>query len=137
MNRPVCDVIHAREQLDFPLTAQVAEQFVKPPSPDHFLDRGYNEIQGTSLRTCIQLPGKPRCMSRQRIVALKIDNARTLEKFLMMREKTLTGSRFPLEPGVEACEVLLETDGRPLNARIEITQGPNSNKQAGPASHTE
>jgi len=73
--------------LDFPLTAQLEQQFVEPPSRDLFLDRGYNEIQGTSLRT------------------------------------------FSLEPGVEACEVLLETDGRPLNARIEITQGPNSNKQ--------
>jgi hypothetical protein len=74
-------------QLDFPLTAQLEQQFVEPPSPDHFLDRGSKEIQGASLRT------------------------------------------FPLEPGVEACEVLLETDGRPLNARIEIIQGPNSNKQ--------
>ena len=99
MNRPVCDVIHAREQLDFPLTAQVAEQFVKPPSPDHFLDRGYNEIQGTSLRTCIQLPGKPRCMSRQRIVALKIDNARTVEKFLVMREKNLDWEQVPTGTG--------------------------------------
>merc|ERR1712225_181205 len=58
-------------------------------SPDHFLDRDYNEnqIQGTTLRT------------------------------------------FIMEAGVEACEVFLETDGRPLNARIEITQGPDAKKQ--------
>jgi hypothetical protein len=74
-------------QLDFPLTAQLEQQFVEPPSRDHFLDRGYNEIQGTSLRT------------------------------------------FIMEAGVEAVEVLLENNGRPLNARIEITQGPDAKKQ--------
>ena len=71
-------------------------------------------------------------MPKQRIVALKIDNARTVEKLAHDASKTWTGSRYPLDPTVDAVEVLLTTGGMPMNARIEILQGPDTNKQAGP-----
>ena len=40
-----------------------------------------------------------------------------------------------MDPAVEAVEVLLTTGGMPMNARIEILQGPDTNKQVGPGNH--
>ena len=51
----------------------------------------------------------------------------------MSTSKIVQGSAIdtiPVAPAVESVALLLKVvDGRPLNARIELLQGPNNNKQ--------
>ena len=92
------------------------------------------------FETVIQTPRGPNTVAIRNIGALEFPlvadvNAREVQSpsaECVDRLETIQGGAlktYAFEPNVDTVQVLIETDGRPLNARIELLQGPNNNKQ--------
>eukprot|EP00962_Isochrysis_galbana_P037104 scaffold12925_cov131-Isochrysis_galbana.AAC.3 len=92
------------------------------------------------FRAVIETPRGPNTVAIRNIGQLEFPFAAKVNAAMVVQpsaeclasSQTIQGGAlrtYPFESPVDSVQILLKTDGRPLNARIELLQGPNNNKQ--------
>jgi len=112
------------------------------PDNTPFKLRIYSENGETyPFTTVIETPRAPNTVAMRNIGQIEFPFAADLVAFndgLKPSPETVGSSTtiqggalrtFPFDPSVKSVEVLITTQGNPLNARVELLQGPNNNKQ--------
>ena len=91
-----------------------------------------------SLQTILPIHGKRSTVAVRNLAHLELPMFGSVEfaeqefpfvRPLMTKIQGNALRTYPFERSVMRAEIVITTDGRPLNARIETLQGPNSNKQ--------
>ena len=113
---------HGPDNTPFKMRIYVENGFIRPFSTVLETPRGPNTVSIKNIGQ-IEFPLEASCESQD------IDSP---NEQCYSEGRTIQGGAlrtYPFDPKVDSVEVYLKTDGRPLNARIELLQGPNNNKQ--------
>lgn len=104
----------------------VEDGYKRPFSAMIATPRGPNTI---ALRNIghMEFPLDANCVADSPDLAAATDTDALLKEPLIIQGGALR--TYPFDPMVKSIQILLSTDGRPLNARIELLQGPNNIKQ--------